>query len=236
VNLLSLVQKFCKRTGIPSPATVYGSTDKQVLQCMHLLEEEVNDLASRHEWQALTKEATHTTLAAEDQGAISTIAPGFRYIRNDTIWDRTEELPVIGPMSAAEWQALKGSADNGPRFQYRIRGDHLLANPVPTAGHTWAFEFQTKYAILDVDGSTLKEFFTADTDTFLLPDSLLLMGLRWRWMREKGMSYSELFQSYEVQVKDAMSRDGGRKRLYADGEGREVKPGIFVPNGNWLQS
>jgi hypothetical protein len=235
VTLLSLVQKFCRRTGIPAPATVYGSTDNQILQCMHLLEEEVNDLATRHEWQALSKEATHTTLAQEDQGAIDTIASGFRYLRNETIWDRTDELPVIGPMSASEWQALKGASDNGPRYQYRLRGNRLLANPVPTAGHTWAFEYQTKYAILDTDGSTLKEFFTADTDTFLLPDSLHLLGLRWRWLREKGMSYAELFNSYEVQVKDMMARDGGKPRLHADGEGRAVKPGIFVPNGNWLQ-
>ena len=34
-------------------------------------------LAKRTRWQALIKEATHTTLAATDQGAIETLAPGF---------------------------------------------------------------------------------------------------------------------------------------------------------------
>jgi len=233
-TLLSIVQRFCKRSGVPSPATVTGSSDKQILQIMSLLEEEGEDLSSRHDWQSLTIEETHTTTAAEDQGDIDDIAPfGFRYIRNNTIWDRTDQLPVIGPMSGQEWQALKAVAVSGPRFQFRFRGNHLLVNPVPTAGHTWAFEYQSKNWILDTNGTTTKSEFSADTDTLLLPDSLVMMGLRWRWLREKGLSYAELFNTYEVQVKDAMGRDGGKRRLYTDGNGQEIKPGIFVPNGNW---
>ena len=234
MTLLQLIQRFCLRSGVQSPTTVVGSTDKQVLQLLNLLEEEGNDLASRHEWQALTQEAVLTTLAAEDQGHIDTIAPnGFRYIRNNTIWDRTDTLPVIGPMNGQEWQALKAVAVNGPRYQYRFRGNHIIVNPVPAAGHDWRFEYQSKHWILDTNKSTTKEFFTADTDTFLLPDTLHLSGLRWRWMREKGLDYAELFNAYETQVKDAMGRDGGKKRLYMDGECRDIKPGIFVPNGNW---
>jgi hypothetical protein len=234
MNLLSLVQKFCLRTGIPKPVTVFGSTNDQVLQAMNLLEEEINDLAARHAWQSLIKETTHTTLAAEDQGALSTLSAGFNYIRNQTMWDTTDDLPVLGPVSGEQWQALKATASTGPRYQFRIRGGNLLVNPTPTAGHTWKWEYATKYPILDVDGTTLKEFFTADTDTFLLPDSILLLGLRWRWMREKGLSYAELFQSYELQVKDAMGRDGGRPVLSMEGGSSDPRPGVFVPAGSWI--
>jgi hypothetical protein len=52
-------------------------------------------------------------------------------------------------------------------------------------------------------------------------------------MREKGLDYAELFNTYEFQVKDAMGRDGGSPRLSMDGGRTEMKPGIFVPNGNW---
>lgn len=233
MNLLTLVQKFCQRSGIPKPATVFGSTDNQVLQAMNLLEEEVNDLAARHQWQGLIKEVSHITLAAEDQGALSAIAPGFRYIRNQSMWDYTDKLPVLGPVGGEQWQTLKASVSTGPRYQFRLRGDRLLVNPTPAAGHAWKFEYATKYPILDVNGTTLKEFFTADTDTFLLPDSILLLGLRWRWMREKGLSYAELFQSYELQVKDAISRDGGKKKLSMECGSSDPRPGVFVPAGSW---
>lgn len=233
MNLLTLVQKFFQRTNLPAPATVFGSTDGFVLQAMGLLEEEVNDLASRHTWQGLQREASHTTVALEDQGNINTLDPGFRFIRNNTIWDTTDRLPVLGPVSGSDWQAIKAVFANGPRYQFRFRGDHLLVNPIPTAGHDWRFEYESKYAILAVDGTTTKEFFTSDTDTFLLPDQLLLMGLRWRWLREKGLDYGELFNTYERQVKDAMGRDGGKKTLFMNECHREVRPGIFVPVANW---
>lgn len=233
MNILTLIQKVCQRTGLQSPATVLGSTDTRVLQLLGLAEEEINDLASRHDWQGLTREAVHVTIANEDQGDIETLDPGFRYIRNNTVWDTTDKLPVIGPIDGQQWQALKAVANTGPRYQFRFRGNHLLVTPTPAAGHTWKFEYVQRYPILDVDGTTRKEFFTKDTDTFLIPDSLVLLGVRWRFMREKGLSYGELFQAYEMQVKDAMSRDGGHRRLFGDDMDRVLRPGIFVPSGSW---
>lgn len=232
--LLQTVQHFCRRQNIPVPATVYGTTDPQVQQVMSLLEEEGNDLSSRGAWQGITFEAAHTTIAAEDQGAIDTIASnGFRYIKNQTIWDRTSRLPVIGPLDGQDWQALKALQVSGPRFRFRIRGGKLLVNPAPAAGSDWRFEYISQNWILGADLMTYKQYFTLDTDTMLLPDTLLLMGLRWRWLREKGQDYAELFRTYEMQVKDALGRDGGKPVLHADESSQGPQPGIFVSPGSW---
>ena len=235
--MLQTIQYFCRRANLPVPTTVYGTTDPQVLQVMSLLEEEGNDLAARGSWQALTFEASLTTLAAEDQGTIVSMATnGFRYIKNQTIWDRTNKLPVLGPLDGQEWQALKALVTTGPRYQFRIRGGKLLSNPAPAAGYSWKFEYVSQNWILGADGTTYKQYFTLDTDTFLLPDTLLLMGLRWRWLREKGLDYAELFRTYESQVKDALGGDGGKPILHMDDRaGRGIQPGIWVSPGSWLQ-
>lgn len=234
MNLLELIQQFCLRSGIPSPNTVNGSTNTQILQIKALLEEEGNDLSARGDWEFLTLEATHTTVATESQGAMTTIASnGFRHIKNQTIWDRTDRLPVIGPINNRAWQALKAVVLTGPRYQFRIRGGNLLVNPVPAAGHDWAFEYISKNWILGIDGITYKNISTLDTDTFLLPDTLLLMGIRWRWMREKGLDYSELFATYEAQVKDAIGRDAGKPTLKMDNSHTIATPGTFIPSGSW---
>ena len=235
MSLLTIVQNFCRRTKLPVPATVYGSTDTQVLQIMALLEEEGNDLASRGGWNELTFEASLTTTATESQGTMNAICTnGFRYIKNNTIWSRTRRLPVCGPLDAQEWQMLKALFVNGPYYRFRIRGNLLLVNPTPPASEAWYFEYVSQNWILGADGTTYKQYFTLDTDTVLLPETLVLMGLRWRWKKEKGLDYAEDMRTYEMQVKDAIGRDGGKTTLAADGGPyTQPRPGIFVPTGSW---
>lgn len=233
MTLLQLVQKFCRRTNLTVPGEVIGSSDDDVNQIYALLEEECNDLSGRGDWQVLTLEATHTTVATESQGAITTIASGgFRYIKNDTLWDRTENLPVI-VIDGPDWQAEKGFAVTSPHYRARIRGGNLIVIPTPTAGNTWAFEYISWNTILDTDGSTTKQYFEADTDTFLLPNAIILQGLRWRWKKEKGFEYAEDFRTYEMMVQDALGRQGLKKTLQQDGTGKSLSPHIIVNQGNW---
>lgn len=232
--MLQVIQYFCRRTGLPVPTTVMGTTDTQVLQVLGLLEEEGNDLAVRGSWQGITFEASHTTLALEDQGAIATIASnGFRYIKNDTLWDRTSRLPVCGPLDGQEWQAMKALVSTGPRYRFRIRGGKLLVNPAPPASDAWYFEYVSQNWILGADLTSYRQYFTLDTDTLLLPETLVLMGLRWRWKKEKGFDYAEDMRTYEMQVKDALGRDGGKTTIQMDDCDRGPRPGIFVPSGSW---
>lgn len=235
MTLLAIIQNFCRRAKLPVPLTVTGSTDTQVLQLQALLEEEGNDLSKRGDWQTMTFEASLTTTATESQGDMTTICSnGFRSIKNQTIWSRSRRLPVAGPLDAKEWQMLKALFVNGPYYRFRIRGNNLLVNPTPPASESWYLEYVSNNWILGADGVTYKEYFTLDTDTLLIPDSIALMGLRWRWMREKGLDYAELMRTYEMQVKDAFGRDGGKRVLQADGGAwRGPRPGIFVPTGSW---
>lgn len=236
MSLLTVVQKFCRRQNLPVPTTVVGSSDPQITQIMGLLEEEGDDLASRHPWQGITFEAALTTTATENQGAMTAIASnGFKYVKNETLWDRSTRLVIAGPLDAKDWQKMKALFATGPRYRYRIRGDHLLVNPVPPAGESWYFEYGSENWILAVDGTTYKSAFTLDTDTFILPEKLFTAGLRWRWLREKGMDYAELFRTYETQVQDAMGRDGSKPRLAMDDQPNAGPvPGIFVSPGSWI--
>src|SRR6185436_3421061 len=116
MSVLTTIQQFCKRTNVPSPTTVLGNTDTQVIQVLGILEEIGNDMAKRGSWEGLTNEATITTLAAEDQGTIITYATnGFRTYRNGTFWDRTNKLPILGPLSDRDWQTRKAITFTGPR-------------------------------------------------------------------------------------------------------------------------
>lgn len=234
MTLLQLVQAFCSRTGIPSPAYVVASPDAQIQQIKSLIDEVCEDLCSRWTWAGLTKEATFTTVATESQGAISTIAPyGFSRILQETIYNRTLRLPIYGPMTPGKWQALKALPTSGPFYKYRIRGGQVLFNPTPTAGQSCAFEYASTYIALASDDTTSREYAIADDDTFLLDSKLILAGLRWKWKSEKGLPYAEEFTRYEIMGNDAAGRDGTKPVLSMGDEAGGAFPGIFVSPGNW---
>lgn len=235
MNLLELVQAFTKRTALASPSAVVSSADDQIRQIAGLLDEVLEYVADRHyDWSPVVLEATFTTLAAEDQGAITALAPsGYKHILNNTIFDRTRQLPFYGPLSAGKWQQDKVFFTTGPFYKYRIVRGRLLLNPAPPAGHSCAFEYASSHAVLASDGLTSKAYPTADDDTFLLPPTVLLAGLRWKWKYEKGLEYAEDFRTFEELLSNAIGRDGSKPALSMDGESGSATPGIFVSPGSW---
>ena len=233
MSLLTIVQSVCPRVGLPRPTSAAGNPDPQIQQIVELANEEGQELAARHPWQALMKEATFTTVATEVQGNIFTIAGAdFRYILNETIWNRSQRRPVFGPKSPADWQMLKAAFVNGPWNQYRIRGNNILFTPVPAAGQSCYFEFISAYWAA-ADGVGYADAWSMDTDTALLNERIMALGVVWRWRAAKGLEYAEDFAKYERDVQDAMARDGGKPTLNMDGDSGDLQPVVVVPVGNW---
>lgn len=182
----------------------------------------------------LIREASITTIAAEDQGALDTIiGASFDSILHNTIWDVDEQLPIFGPQSAPQWQAQLALQAASPRYSFRIRQNHLYLYPAPSAGKNLRLEYMTKYPILDGDGSTLKVWITADTDTFIFPDALVMAGLRWRWKREKGLTYAEDKDRYNAMFSSLAEREVPKETISLESLDRNAQPGILVPYGNW---
>lgn len=235
MTLLQLVQRHCRRTGINVPTIVASSTEDQIQMCLELLNEELDELTQRHKWQILTAEATWTSLAGADQGALRTLAPGIinDWVVQDTFYDRTGNLKFCGPLTDRQYQAQQALSTSGITHTWRVLGGHVMLDSGFEAGHTLAFEFICNKAVIDT-GATTKAYFTADDDEPLLQDTILLAGLRWRWKREQGLAYDEDFRRYEGMVSNAAGRDGGKPvlDLCSRDSGAPVG-GYVVPIGDW---
>ena len=238
MTLLELVREFCSRTALQVPSTVKASQDEGLIQIAALCNEVLDDLVTRRAWTAVTRQAVFTSVAAEVQGALATIAPyGFQGMVNKSFYDRDRRLPFFGPISSNEWQCLKALPNTGPYYKYRLWQGSIYVNPDMEAGHECAFEYFSSYLVEDPTTplTPFKRYFTLDTDTFALDDSLLLAGLRWVWKKEKGLAYAEEFRLYESILASQMGRDGSAETLSMDGTEYRPAPGIFVPAGNWFQ-
>lgn len=216
MTLLQLIQDVADLLGIPRPGAVCGSLDPGARQLLQLANREGRELSSRYGWQALTREASFTTVASESQGTLASIigaSQSLRYVVNDTLWDRTSGDPVLGPRAPRTWQGYKAQTFASPYSEYRIRGDELLFIPAPAAGHSVYFEYVSRCWCTDAGGTTYRQAFAADTDLVLLDEEIMRIGLEWRWLQRKGFEYAESFASYERMVADAMARDGTKPIL-----------------------
>jgi hypothetical protein len=235
LSLLEIVQQVCGRMGLPRPATVASSQDDSTIQMMALLNEVVMDLVTRGKsWKELQRLATFTSVAAEQQGLMTTIAPyGFQYIIEDTIFDRTQRRPLFGPRGAPAWQQSEALPYTGPEYTYRIWQGYFMMQPAPPAGREIAFEYASNWPVQAANGEW-KKFFDADDDTCPLDDTLLLLGLRWKWKSEKGLPYAQEKTDFESAMAQFSGQDSTHGEISMSDQARNsLRPGIWVPAGNW---
>lgn len=235
MTMLSIIQNHCGRSGLPVPSSAQSSSDPQVVQMVGLLQEFCDDMTTRKAWQRNTREALFVSVGGEDQGDITTIAPfGFQGIDFESVFDRTQRLPLLGGISGAEWQGRKAFNFTGPLYDFRLRQNRLLFNPALPAGHTIAFEYYSAYFALANDGVTYREYMTTDTDTCTVGDRMATLYLRWAWKKEKGRDYAEDFAAYERTVDTHSARDARPQAVNMGDNTENLQPGIFVPYGSWM--
>jgi hypothetical protein len=138
---------------------------------------------------------------------------------NDTQWDRGNHWRLQGPASPQEDQWLRsGIVTTGPRRWFRQVGrglDVFRLWPPPGTNDVpgpLSYEYLSKYWAMD-SGAVPKARFSADSDTCIWDDRLLVEGIKWRFFAAKGFDYASSFALWQRQLDVAMARDGGAATL-----------------------
>lgn len=228
MSLLTIAQSVSMRVMKQRISTAATNADVKTAQMVEFINEDGQELAARHSWQALINESTFNTVATESQGLITALAGAdFSFIVNQTLWNRSRRRPLFGPISSAQWQAFKAQFSQSPWGQYRLRGNAILITPVPTAGDAIYFEWCSK------NWCSAGTSMTADTDTSKLDERIHVLGGIWRWKRAQQLDYSEDKDKYEKAIDDSITRDGSKGVLDMSGGGKDFFPGYLVQAGNF---
>lgn len=234
MTALSICQNAAARLGLASPSVVFSSTDEQVKQLRNLMNMEGKTLAKRAAWTKLTTEKTFTTVAAASQ--TSSVASDFGWYINETMWNRTTDRPIIGPVSPAQWQAFQAiGLASAPDAYFRFFGTgtaSIYIYPTPTASQTAAYEYVSKNWC-ESSGGTDQDAFALDSDVGILDEELITLGIIWRFLKAKGFDYGEDFRTYEIEVGKAIGRDGGKPRLDIRGGHSEPRYRGNIPESSW---
>ena len=152
------------------------------------------------------------------------------YLRmvNRTQFDKSRRWAMVGPATAQEWEWLQSSyISTGPRIRYRIFGGFLQTWPVIATNDLLSFEYVSNGYAIDATSGAFKTTFTADTDTFVWPDRLMQVAIKWRYLSQRGLDASPAFSEFQELLGIAKATDQGAATLSMGGA-----PGSLLININ----
>jgi hypothetical protein len=141
------------------------------------------------------------------------LPPDYETITDRTQWDKTKHWEMLGPEDAQQWQWLKsGYISTGPRVRWRILGQYFNIWPMMNTQEYLGYEYRSK-GWAESSSGAVKNSFTADTDTTIFDDQIMILGTKLRYWQIKGFDTTSLQQEYDRYLNVAKANDKGAPNL-----------------------
>ena len=141
------------------------------------------------------------------------LPPDYETITDRTQWDKTKHWEMLGPEDAQQWQWLKsGYISTGPRVRWRIYGEYFNIWPIMNTQEYLGYEYRSK-GWAESSSGTVKNSFTADTDTTFLDDTIMVLATKLKFFQIKNFDTTSLQQDYERYLSVAKANDKGSATL-----------------------
>lgn len=243
-NTLAQIGKaIAIKAGLEVPTTLHGNTDRTAslfYQCIR--DGTFRDAYRDVDWAVIRLEYTFTTTGTDYD---LTNAGGYELPQNfgrfisGTIWDRTNDRKIQGPVTPQKWQMYRSGLSGltgmtricrfGPHTQYIIGvnvnySKRLLIYPddpdedTPNAAADpieIAFEYLSNKIIVNQFGTSgnLGSSWRSDDDYAIIDDNVIEAAATWRLLRTLGMSYADEKEEYNALVQDLAANDAGAETL-----------------------
>ena len=119
----------------------------------------------------------------------------FKYMLDQTGWMRDQNVPLGGPLSAQDWQYLKGRdlVSSTIYASFRLNNGVMKLWPSDSliaASQTIAYEYMSENWVCPTGSENLDTCMTsasASSDVILIPDPIPMLYLKARFLAAKGM-------------------------------------------------
>ena len=137
----------------------------------------------------------------------------FETITNRTMWDKSKHWEMLGGEDAQQWQWLKsGYISTGPRIRWRILDNQFQIWPIMNTQEYLGWEYRSKGWARSAAGA-VKNSFTADTDTTVLDDRIMVLATKLKYFQIKSFDTTALMQDYQRFLSVAKANDKGAPNL-----------------------
>jgi hypothetical protein len=217
-----IINRVAVEIGLTPVTDVFSTSDPVFRQLTYLLTTSVQELMELFPWQSLIREFQYTTV--QDQIGIIDLPADFAYMIDQTGWERTQNVPLIGPMSPQDWTYLLGRDLVGSTIYASFRFDQdkfyiFPNNPMP-AGLDINFEYISSNLIQVAATDPVEYTDSAQNpgDTPLFPAHLITRFLKVKILEAKGFdsqkaedNFWQAFYSWSGKDNSAQILNAGRQ-------------------------
>lgn len=212
MTFLSAAQSAAIRLGVSKPSAFFSSTNRFEQEIIDLANEVVAEIVKAHDWRALILQRQ---------------MPGDGVTTAFDLPDDYDRMPKNTNVGRANWYTWgyvdcpdlnfwddlrNGLASPSPGYWIMLGGQIQFIPPI-SADTTAEFYYVSKAAVIDGDDNSRKNEFTKDSDTFVLDERLLTLGLIWKWRQMKQLNYAEDLKNYEIRIDQLSGEDKGSRVL-----------------------
>lgn len=215
ISVNDIMNRVAVECGLEAVTDPYGSPAQHFVQMKYLLQTAGDELCLAFPWEFLVRKFDITVLAGDDNQY--DLPTDFVALTDQTGWNNSTDEPLIGPLSAQEWEAIVSVTTPVTSYCYRIFDGvlNVLPDP-PTEGINLTFEYQSRNWVEDGDTpGTYKDIFTAGADIVLYDRTLITRLLKVMWLEAKGFDTTAAQNSLNQVYNNIIGKDKGGKVLDA---------------------
>lgn len=226
MTLLSICQDVADEIGIARPTTIAGSTNADETKLFRLANKVGYDLSTAFTWQDLCKEHTFSAISGEEQTGI--LPDDFSRFVPNTFWDRSGIKLITGPINPVQWQSLKANTRYLVERKFIYRGDSIFIYPVMAGNEDLAFEYSSNEWVRSA-GDDAQTKFESDTDTSLIDEELLTLGVLFQLLESDGLPSGLANKQFQDRFDMLVGNESDNDAILSTGD-------IFGQGRGWLGS
>lgn len=215
-----ILRRVAVEAGLEPSNNPYSDPNTVYVQLKGLLDAAGQELVELYEWEVLRRAFTIVTVDATNE---YDLPDDFAYMINQTGWDRSNHLPLGGPLTAQTWTYLQGRdlVNQTIYATFRLSGEKVQIFPDPPPPNlTLTFEYISRNWVREQGTDDPRDTVGAGSDFVLYDPILIVKFLKAKHLESKGFDASSARLEFENMFISRAGRDSGARILSAGGSNR----------------